>query len=370
MPTIDEKKINAAEEQIEREKKSVDYDTREFTIEIVVQKYLTGEDKDENDIYVPEYQREFVWDEYRQSRLIESIILGLPIPLIFVAEIPETGRLEIVDGSQRIRTLAAFLNNELPLKGLTTLDTLNGFEFRNFNISRQRKFKNTAMRMIVLSSKATETVRNDMFDRINTSSLPLCPMEKRKGIYRGEFNDFVFRCAKNKTFKELCPIDFHFQNRQEEAELVLRFFAFSETYPKFFIDKDVNLERNGVERFLNNYLDIKNEKASDSEMKGKQQQFERMLAFVKATFKNGFAKRSDSKSTSRPYFEAIAVGTHLALEKKSDLKVTDLGWTNLDFKQPNGFYQLLSGRYHTHKPDKLRQRTEFVRNHLLKGKAE
>jgi len=366
---INEKRVDTAEKQIESEKKNVEYDTREFTIEILVQKYLKDQDKDDNELYVPEYQREFVWNEYRQSRLIESIILGLPIPLIFVAEIHETGRLEIVDGSQRIRTLAAFLNNRLRLKELTTLKELNGFYFEDFSASRQRKFKNIAMRMIVLSSKATEAVRNDMFDRINTSSLPLCPMEKRKGIYRGRFNEFVFiRCAENELFKNLCPIGYSFRNRQEEAELVLRFFAFSETYPTFVLDK-VDLEWTGVERFLDKYLDMKNETATDSEMDSKLQQFEKMLAFVKRTFQNGFAKRSDSTGTSRPYFEAIAVGSHLAIEKEPNLKVTTPNWINFDYKRPNEFYQLLSGRYHTHKPDQLRQRIEFVRDHLLQGKT-
>ena len=103
--------VKEAEKQIELEMKNVDYDTREFTIEYIIDKYIKRIENDENEIYVPEYQREFVWRYYRQSRFIESLILGLPIPLIFVAEIPETGRLEIVDGSQRIRTLASFINN-------------------------------------------------------------------------------------------------------------------------------------------------------------------------------------------------------------------------------------------------------------------
>ena len=71
------------EKQIKDEQKTVDYDTREFTIEIMVQKYLNGIDEDRNEIFVPDYQREFVWDQERQSKYIESLILGLPIPLMF-----------------------------------------------------------------------------------------------------------------------------------------------------------------------------------------------------------------------------------------------------------------------------------------------
>lgn len=121
MDTLTEVKLNKLVEQLSNEQKLVSFDMRELTIEFYVTKYLTNIDKDDNEIYVPDYQREFVWDTTRQSRFIESLLLGLPVPFIFTAEIPETGRLEIVDGSQRIRTLAAYLSNELQLKGLEKL---------------------------------------------------------------------------------------------------------------------------------------------------------------------------------------------------------------------------------------------------------
>lgn len=83
---LTQEQIKKLEEQIVEQKKTVDFDTREFTLEFLVKKYLDNIETEENDIFVPEYQREFVWDEQRQSRLIESIILGLPIPIIFLAE--------------------------------------------------------------------------------------------------------------------------------------------------------------------------------------------------------------------------------------------------------------------------------------------
>lgn len=85
--------VEAAEKQIYQEQRTVDYDTREFTIEIIVNKYQDGIDDDSNELFVPDYQREFVWNVERQSKFIESIVLGIPIPLIFVAEDAE-GRLE------------------------------------------------------------------------------------------------------------------------------------------------------------------------------------------------------------------------------------------------------------------------------------
>ena len=132
--------IERLESEIENQQRNVSFDTKEYTIEIVVQKYLNDLEKNENEFFVPEYQREFVWDDVRQSRFIESLMIGLPIPYIFLAE-TDKGRYEIVDGSQRIRTLAAFLNDELKIKGLEKIEDLNNLVFSNLDISRQRKFK-------------------------------------------------------------------------------------------------------------------------------------------------------------------------------------------------------------------------------------
>ena len=98
-----------AEEQIIDKQKIVDFDIKEFTIELLISKYLTGKENDDNDIFIPTYQRNFVWDEERQSKFIESVLLGLPVPYIFSAD--TDGRLEIVDGSQRLRTLVSFFQN-------------------------------------------------------------------------------------------------------------------------------------------------------------------------------------------------------------------------------------------------------------------
>jgi len=234
---LSEEKLRRLEEQIIEKKKTVDFDTREFTIEFLVQKYLKNIDTDQNNIFVPEYQREFVWDDSRQSKIIESITLGLPIPIIFVAE-NTNGRLEIVDGSQRIRTLAAFMTDELVLEDLEKLTELNGLKYSDLPVSRRNKIDNTPIRMIVLSESSTEEVRNDLFERINRGSDLLRNMEKRKGIYRGKFNEFIYNdCSKNKILEQLAPLAKSVEKRQEHEELVLRFFALVDQYPKRTFEK-------------------------------------------------------------------------------------------------------------------------------------
>ena len=238
---------NEAESQIEREQVFVDYDTKEYPVETIVEKYLRGIDEDKNELFVPDYQRDFRWEEKRQSKFIESILIGLPIPYIFVADIKDKdGRLEIVDGSQRIRTLAAFIENELRLVGLEKLTELNGFHYSDLPLARQRRFNRKTLRMIELTDKADEEVRRDIFERINTGSLELEAMEKRRGIQPGPFTNFLSECARIPLFKTLAPLSEVSENKRDREELVLRFFAYLNKHQKF---------QNRVSDFLDEYLE-------------------------------------------------------------------------------------------------------------------
>ena len=153
-------------------------------------------------------------------------------------------------GSQRIRTLAAFVSNELVLEDLDKLTRLNGLQYKDIPESRRRKINNTPIRMIVLSESATEDVRNDLFERINRGSDLLRNMEKRKGIYRGPFNKFIYdSCAKNPTLVKLAPLAKSVENRQELEELILRFFALIDQYPNF------RTHRSGIGSVLDEYID-------------------------------------------------------------------------------------------------------------------
>lgn len=366
MDKLEDAQLSKIEEQIEKEQRSVKYDIREFTIEYYVDKYSKGVDEDKNELYVPEYQREFIWTDPRQSRFIESLFLGLPVPLVFVAENYEDGRLEIVDGSQRIRTLDAYVNDKLELNGLKKLTELNNTKFSQLGAARQRKFKNISMRMIVLNDQTTPEIRNEMFDRINTSGVTLMAMEARRGIYKGPFTDFVMRLSKIELFRKLCPVAGYAQNRREEEEMVLRFCAFSETYPKFELPNKISLKNVGVAEFLNHYIELKNEANDIGDMDEKKREFLKVIAFVDKTFPNqGFAKAKGVVGVSKPYFEAIALGALLALRINNDLEVQDITWSVLDKKHPNHFFSILSSRYHTHTPQKLKERIDYARKKFL-----
>lgn len=346
------------ETQINKLKKEVAYDTRDFTIELIVSKYKTGFEEDTNEIYVPEYQRDFVWDEQRQSKMIESIMLGLPIPSIFIAE-DNSGRFEIVDGSQRIRTLSAFIHDELELVGLKKITSLNGNVFSALETSRKRKFKNTALSIIVLAETASEEMKNDLFERINKGADLLRNMEARKGIYHGLFTDFVYKeCSVNEKFRSMIVLSKAVRNRQEYEELIVRFFAMIDSYPKYTIFS------RSVGRALDEYMQGENARFNQDIENKKRIEFNRMIEFVHDNFSFGFSK-IEGQDTSRMVFEAISVGVHLALEEKPDLKLNEKidirFWTS-----QKEFSRAISGEYRTHATATLKGRVDFVRKAIIK----
>lgn len=342
-----EDKIELAENQIIEQQKIVDYEIREYTIELLVHKYTEGKDSDTNDIFIPAYQRKFVWDEERQSRFIESLIIGLPIPYMFAAD--SEGRSEIVDGSQRVRTLEYFLSNELTLTGLTKLTELDGFRFKDLPLSRQRRFKKKTIRLIELTDKADYEVRKEIFSRINTTPVLLTDMEVRKGVFEGDFYSFIEQCAENPKFRILCPVSDKRNNRQEYSEMILRFFAYSENYTGFV---------HRVDDFLDQYM-RKNKDAFNSDQLA--EDFENVLDFVDKYFPYGFRKTLNHKSTPRVRFEAIAVGVNLALKEKPNLKpATPI----VDWLESEDFSEQVTTDAANNR-NKVIGRIEFVRDKLL-----
>ncbi len=352
---ITEAQKDAAEVEIRNKQQPVNYDTKEYPVEILVQKYIEGKDDNTNELFIPDYQREMAWDEARQSKFIESVLLGLPIPYIFVADIPDKeneARLEIIDGSQRIRTLARFINNELILSGLKKLGKLNNFTFADLPLTRQKRFKRTTLRMIQLTENADEEVRRDIFERINTGSVDLNEMEKRRGIMRGSFLDLIEELSKLPKFRDLCLFAEAAINRREPQEFVLRFFAFLNNYNKFNANK--------VNEFLDDYLKEVNEDNKTFNREKMQTEFLSMLDFVEQYFPKGFRQGKDhAKTTTRIKFESLFVGVALALREKKDIKPKSTKWLDSeDFKK----YTSADG---SSSRLKVIKRIEYVRDQLL-----
>lgn len=332
----------AADLQIKEMQKQIDYDTKDFTIELLIAKFK------KKDFFIPSYQRNFVWQIKNKTLFLESIFLGLPIPFMFFADC-DNGKQEVIDGAQRMQTLVEFHNNKLQLSGLKKLTKLNGFYFKDLSEAQQRKYLNKTLRIIVLEEDTPTEARQDLFYRINTTGMKANDSEVRRGSYPGPFTDFIEKCSKDDTFVVLCPMSEDRVKRHERFEFVLRFFAYLNNYENF---------GHTVNEFLDEYL-INN--LVDFDEYTFYTDFQRMVFFVKENFPFGFAKTKKAKATPRVRFEAISVGVALALREKPDLKISNVDWLDSDkFKE----YTTSDA---SNNEGKLKLRVEYVRDQLLKG---
>ncbi|MGL4463999.1 MAG: DUF262 domain-containing protein [Planctomycetia bacterium] len=195
--TIDPSRREAAERQIRGIQKEIKFDTRDFPIETIVGRFIKG------NFFIPPYQREFIWSEDDQSQFIESVVMGLPIPMMFLAE-NDDGLFEIVDGAQRIQTLEAFVSGDLALTNLKTIDSLNGFKFLDLSETQRNKLTSRALRIVILDQETAEENRRDLFNRINKSGRGLVASERRRGALEGEFLTFLEILRRQITSSERC----------------------------------------------------------------------------------------------------------------------------------------------------------------------
>lgn len=361
---ISDEQKEMAEQAIKQKQKSSDFDIREFPTELIVDKYtkLIPEIGYKTELFMPEYQREFKWSIKQQSEFIESVITDLPIPYIYVADVSEgdnEGRIEIIDGSQRIRTIARFLNNMFALEGLSLVPELNGFKFKDLKGSRQLRLKRKTIRFIELMD-VDEEARRQIFYRLNSGGVTLNPMEIRFGTNDGEFLLFLKELAKDEKFKRLCPITAGRINNREYEEMLLRFFAY-----RF----DMGSYVKEVRSFLTNFMAKMNGKYNYKEKETVlnfdpdlfRNAFDAMLDFVDIYFAPiYFKKHIKNVSVPRIRFEALSVGVSLALADGRPININNIpNWLNSDI------FSILTDSDASNSIPKLKDRTFFVVNHLL-----
>ncbi len=331
-----------AEAQIEDERGQFDFDTSELTAEIVAKKMGDG------DIFIPAYQRPHVWKERDQCNFIESLILQLPIPYVFCSETSD-GTLEVIDGSQRLRTIQRFFSDDLRLNGLEKLQLLNGYRYSDLPLSQRRKLNNRPIRMVTVFEKSSNISRFDIFHRLNTGGTNLTDAQIRRGAFTGPFYLFVRECAARDLFKEMCPFVSNKDADGEREELALRFFAYSDRINDFSHD---------VAAFLNKYV-VETERAIPDNLEDYGIRFNEMLDFVNQHFPYGFFRTPQTKQVPRVRFEAISVGTSFALQTGRDLNTEDFSWLDSEeFSQHTRSDASNSG-------PKLQGRVYYVRDCLL-----
>lgn len=227
----------------------------------------------------PEFQRLFRWKEYQKTRFIESILLGIPTPPIFVAEDKE-GKWELVDGLQRLSTVLSFFGllkygekNNWKLEKGDLVEELEGYDKDTLPLIFQRNIKRAYCRVEIIKWDSQLDMRYELFNRLNTGGSTLTEQEIRNCIFRGnttEFNDYLNRLACNSSFIDITNVS---QTKKDELyleELILRFTAlynnwqgmddnlskFLTSYMKRVTSGDLTLDYIGMEDIFNNTVEL------------------------------------------------------------------------------------------------------------------
>lgn len=200
----------------------------------------------------PEYQRRLRWDNKKKSKLIESFIMNVPVPPVFLYE-KELGRFEVMDGQQRLNAIAEFLSGSFELEGLDIWKALNGRNYSSLPPLVRRGLDRAKISAITLMSDNSSSkedsldLRAQVFERLNTGGEQLNQQELRNSLYSGEFNLLIVALSKLPKFTDSWEIPNHDENtladksasaeltqntlykRMADVEIVLRFFAFRDT---------------------------------------------------------------------------------------------------------------------------------------------
>lgn len=182
-------------------------------------------------IVQPDFQRQFVWDSTKASRLIESALLGIPIPVIYISQ--ELDNKEyVIDGQQRLTSFFSYLDGKFPdgadfkLTGLKVFRELNGKKYAGLSDAFQDGVRYFKVRTITFKKESDQNLKFEIFERLNTGSVSLNDQELRNCIYRGTLNDLLKELSQDADFTYLLGLKKP-DKRMKDIELVLRFAAFN-----------------------------------------------------------------------------------------------------------------------------------------------
>ena len=242
----------------------------------------------------PEYQRQFVWDKVKSSHLIESALLDIPLPMVYLSE-EKDGKENVIDGQQRLTSFFSFIDGKLPdgndfkLSGLKVFTELNGKKYSELSDELQDKIRYYKIRTIKFKKESDNDLQFEIFARLNTGSVPLNDQELRNCVYRGKFNDLLKELTQDNDFKYLLGLS-NADKRMKDRELVLRFAAFHfYTYLNY---------KAPIKNFLNHTME-KYQNISDNDAQDLRNAFKNTVQIIKTLLdKNAFKRfyRGDEKN--------------------------------------------------------------------------
>ena len=198
----------------------------------------------------PDYQRNYVWDNKKASKLIESVILNVPIPVIYVSEEKDSSW-SVIDGLQRLNSLKRFFDGKFKLTGLEILYELNKCDYKSLPSKALRMLKNGLLRIVMVTADSNDDIKYDIFMRLNTGAVQLNEQELRNCLFRGKMNSFIQEQAKNSQWLAMLGLK-EPHKRMADRELLLRFLALCVNWDRG--NKMVKDYKGNMKSFLNSFM--------------------------------------------------------------------------------------------------------------------
>jgi uncharacterized protein with ParB-like and HNH nuclease domain len=282
---------------------------------------------EDDELLKPELQRKYVWEKPEASRFIESILLGLPIPSIFLANTTDNNKL-IIDGYQRIMTVYDYVKKGVFSKDgkvfkLTNTDKINyrwrGKSYNELNEFDQKKIRQTTIHAIVFEQKQPKDNDSSLFqifERINTSGKILKPQEIRNCVYQGTLNTLLFELNQDIYWRKLYGNEIE-DSRMLDLEFILRFMALG--------SEEIKHQKNGqisLKMFLNEFMSKKSNN-QDSFINIKRNEFITTMKFLydnlgEIAFKNISSEGNYQSRFNPTIFDSISIATDYAIKKLGD----------------------------------------------------
>ena len=239
----------------------------------------------------PKFQRGSVWKKGKQrSELIESILMGIPIPIIYLFETKD-GKKEVVDGRQRITTLINFLNNEFSLTDLKMLPMINGKKFQDLEPILQSKIEDYQLMAYVIQPPTPERVKYDIFDRVNRGGTQLNNQEMRNALYQGNATKLLDKLSELKSFQDATGNSIK-KTRMKDKYIISRFIGFY-----LLRNKKIDIEyKSDIDDFLGKVMEYLNSFKNYDDIAYLEEVFDKtMLKAYKTLKSDGFRFKADKK---------------------------------------------------------------------------
>ena len=255
----------------------------------------------------PDFQRDFVWPKDKQSKLIESVIMRIPLPVFYMAE-DDDGRMVVVDGLQRLSTFHRFLKNKLKLN-LPDRDELDGKEFSDLEPKLKNRIEDCNLIFYIIDTKVPERARLDIFERVNAGE-PLTRQQMRNSLFMGAATRFLKAEAESDLFLEATGKSLN-RKTMRDREFVNRFCAFRIL--------DIDDYRGDMDDFLANCLRKMN-RSDESELSRLSDEFHRGLANNLVLFDRHAFRKHEPKQERRSIINASlwdVLSTRLVASRRS-----------------------------------------------------